>query len=878
MKSTLWLPIFLCLAVLALPVLSGAEVTTSRDDKGVWFIEGAESDSLHDVFQKMGYAVATDRLWQMEKYRRSANGTLAAIFGAGKDNEYLNQDILVRVTGYSDTELEEGFNALDAEARSMIQGYVDGVNLRIAEVTANPALLPYEFHALGRKLGLESALIPRDWTPEDVLAWEATLLRQFDPGAQARGQLDNARLIAYLQAAFGESTGAAMFNDLRWTNDPDAQTYIPGNSSGAQAAANKSKPVNVAANAAAATTTEAESEAEAGAEAGAEKTANGMPKTAGMSKGPDAVENMWAERVDTLKKINAYVKMGSYAWVISGDKTASGRPTIYSGPQMGFSVPVICQEGSIEAAGLKVSGMTIPGLPGIVIGRTPHHAWSMQVGHAHTVDYYFENPSDVSFHRMETIEVAGGADVNFPVYRSDHGPIISPRPYNPSTYEPAPDNPIVAWRYSHWGEEFETLKAFLNLARAESMDAFGEALRNVAVSQHFCYADRDGNIAYWMSGMDPVRPEGYDYRFPQGINGSPQAEWDDGNLQPLSSDRNTSQGFYCGWNNKSSQEVPNNPNNPSYYLGPFHRAHVLEKYLQSRGEVSFEQIRDLALHIATTDSIGRGGNPWAFVEDPFRRAVKNNATEARSQALAIMEDFDGHFVAGGESNWAAGKDRSDAWMLANTWIQEVIDLTFTDELGNANSGVYDPKAASADNNVYDADTDNAEKWDNPLVLFNVILHSLDADSALTNNYNWFDNLATPDTVEDAEWVIVTALDRALAALGSRPWGAGERGMIAFEHPLLGEAANPLHKMPFSSRSTYAHCVEMGGSGPERIASMFPLGQSGTILADASGEPDFDENFFSMTAVFDPFAYRDFPVFAGDDDDHDDDTCFIESLR
>ncbi|MFO7838492.1 MAG: CFI-box putative sorting motif-containing protein [Desulfosalsimonadaceae bacterium] len=38
----------------------------------------------------------------------------------------------------------------------------------------------------------------------------------------------------------------------------------------------------------------------------------------------------------------------------------------------------------------------------------------------------------------------------------------------------------------------------------------------------------------------------------------------------------------------------------------------------------------------------------------------------------------------------------------------------------------------------------------------------------------------------------------------------------------------------------------------------------------------------MTAVFDPFAYRDFPVFAGDDDDHDhdhdDDTCFIESLR
>jgi penicillin amidase len=40
---------------------------------------------------------------------------------------------------------------------------------------------------------------------------------------------------------------------------------------------------------------------------------------------------------------------------------------------------------------LNVSGMHIAGLPCIVIGRTPHHAWSMQVGHAHTVDYYMEN-------------------------------------------------------------------------------------------------------------------------------------------------------------------------------------------------------------------------------------------------------------------------------------------------------------------------------------------------------------------------------------------------------------------------------------------------------------------------------------------------------
>jgi len=114
MKRVYWLMVILLAAVIALPAASVAEVTTTRDDKGVWFIEGDKSDSLYDVFKDMGYAVATDRLWQMEKYRRSANGTLAEIFGPGEDNKFLNQDILVRVTGYSDTELSEGFDALDA--------------------------------------------------------------------------------------------------------------------------------------------------------------------------------------------------------------------------------------------------------------------------------------------------------------------------------------------------------------------------------------------------------------------------------------------------------------------------------------------------------------------------------------------------------------------------------------------------------------------------------------------------------------------------------------------------------------------------------------------------------------------------------------------
>jgi len=833
------------LLVFGFTLAADAAVTTTRDDKGVWFVKGEASDSIYDVFEAVGYAAATDRLWQAETFRRAANGNLAEILGP----DYLGQDMLVRMTGYSKAELTAGYGGLDAETREMIDGYVAGFNRRINDVTADPTQLPFEFHALARQLGLP-ILLPSLWTPEDVMAWEALMLRQFDPEAQRQGQLKNAALLKYLMTLFGQAQGMTMFNDLRWTNDPAATTYIP-------------KP-----------------EALTGV-SGAQVPAG--PSALSPASIPDAdlqavaeeMENRWADRRKKLEQINAYVAMGSYAWVISGDKTASGRPILYSGPQMGFDTPAIVSEGSIDAAGLKISGMAIAGLPGIVIGRTPHHAWSMQVGHAHTVDYYFEpSPSAVPAgyytSRQETIAVAGGAPVTLTVFRTPHGPVVNPMNFNPATYDAA-DGPIVSWRYSHWEKEFGTVTAFLDLAKAKSMDEFGAALRDVGVSQHFCYADKDGNIAYWMSGMDPVRPvtdgngQPVDWRFPQGMFGT-QTEWTP-DLKPLSSDRNTAQGFYAGWNSKTSPDYENSSNNPSYYFGPFHRAHVLEEYLSANDNLTFEQVRDLAADIAATDSFGSGGNPWAFVEDDFRAAVEDYPSDARTWAIGIMNGFDGHFPAGGKANWNTGPDRSDAWMLSDAWIRAALDLTFLDELG-ALPDEYNPEE---------------QQWNNSTVLFNVLLHALAGDGAsIRNNYDWFTNASDPEAPQTAEAVIVAALDAAIAKLGARPWGIDKRGEIEFNHAMFNNpplALNPLHTMPFASRSTYAHCVEMGKPGPVRIESMFPLGQSGNILAGVQGEPVFDANFFTMAPVFDTFAHRDFPVFAASEDacDDDDDSCFINTL-
>jgi len=761
-------------------------VTTTRDAKGVWFITGSEQDRLYNVFEAMGYAVAIDRLWQAETFRRTGRGRLAEIFGSTQ----LAQDSFVRTTGYSDQELQTGFASMDAESQEVINGYVAGFNRRIAEIRKDPSLLPFEFSAVGI-----TSITLEDWTYKDVLAWASLLMRNFDPEAQTQGQIDNAALYQGLVAGYGAEQGTRMFEDLRWVNDPDALTYIP-------------KPISP--------------HIAVGLRETTEKIQSPLminpPSFPDMTEVAKSMAEMRSTIDENLKKINAYVKMGSYAWAIKGSKTSSGNPIIYSGPQMGFTVPSIIGEGSIRAGVLNISGMQIAGLPCIVIGRTPHHAWSMQVGHAHTVDYYMESEAAMTLHRTETIKVAGGDDVVLPIYRTSHGPVVSA-------------NPVISWKYSHWGHEFKVVRAYLDIARATSMDQFGAAIELVAVSQHFTYADRDGNIAYWMAGRDPVRPYG-EWRLPQGAAGT-ALEWDSANLIPRSTDRNTSQGYYGGWNNKANAGYANSWNNLSYGFGKFHRAHVIDDYLSTNNNLTFDQVRDLALNIATTDSFGSGGNPWKVVSDDFITAV-NTAPDApnagRSAALALLAAWDGHFVDGGVGSWAAGTNRADAWILMDAWIKEVLRLTF-EEL----------------------DAFPTEK--NDLVLFNVLLHGL-RPGGINNYYDWFQNKLDPTAPQTANAIIVKALDNTLVTLGAQPWGTNQRGVIAYNHDMLGK----VWEMPFSSRSTYAHTIEYAGSGPVKIHSMFPLGESGSISVGGGGAPAFDANFFTMTDVYDGFVYRDFPLF------------------
>jgi penicillin amidase len=743
----------------------------------------------------------------MDLFRRQARGTLSELLGANLlGQDFLTADIFMRNTMYSDSELTELFEGLSEEGQTVLQAYSNGVNRRIMEIYSDFLLMPFEYWAgsiltfLQMNLGYNT--LPQPWTPNDSIAWMALMQRFFDPeGSGATGQLDNYALLQTWSHVYG-AEGPAMFADMRWLNDPSAQTMIPTMGKAHRVGKSSIPIIDV----------------------------DAYPD---MRQAADRLRSRFEQRDRALEAIGAKVGMGSYAWAVSGDKTASGNPIMYSGPQMPFWTPSICVEGSIRGGGYEVSGMAFPGAPAILIGRTPHHSWSMQVGHAHTLDYFLEAPQSVFLDRVETFYPAGGEPVQVTYYRSHHGPIVEPFPYDPEN----PPAIIVSYAYAHWGREAKGIEGFLQLAKAKSIEEFDQGVEMLAVSQHSTYADRDGNIAYWMSGWDPIRAPGVDPRFPQIGDGS--QEWT-GERRPRAHATNPEQGYFGGWNNKASADYMNAPN--SAYYGPFHRAHVIDEYLASHDNLTYEEVRDLALNIATTDSFGAGGNTWAWIADAFKAAVAANSTPDRDAAIAMLDAWDGHFVAGGPSEWRFGMLRADAWVLQDAWIKEVLRLTFEDEF--MMSGM---------------DWSQQSKF----ILFNVLIRALQGSAAtLPTYYNWFQDKSGSGKPTDAAEIIVLALDNVIADMGLGPYEA-PRGTIDYTHDLLSKldpAFEAWHSTPFSSRSTYAHVVEYGENGPVRIESMFPLGQSGALYYNGTLSPTFDPNYVTMIPAYDSFMPRPFPLF------------------
>ncbi len=132
--------------------LSGltANVTVVRDSFAIPHIY---AENEHDLYVAVGYAMAQDRLWQMDLLRRVTQGRLAEIFG----KELVDADFLFRALRFTEKS-RKIFAGSDPAMRSCVEAFADGVNQFIRQAGDK---LPPEFGILGYQ--------PEPWLPEHSL-------------------------------------------------------------------------------------------------------------------------------------------------------------------------------------------------------------------------------------------------------------------------------------------------------------------------------------------------------------------------------------------------------------------------------------------------------------------------------------------------------------------------------------------------------------------------------------------------------------------------------------------------------------------------------------------------------------------------------------
>jgi len=179
-----------------------AGVTIVRDRYGVPSVRALND---RDAWFGAGYAVAQDRLVELELFRRSAHGRLSEVLGEG----CLESDVVARRDYYTAAELRGQLRRLPATPRARFDAYADGVNAWMARVAADPALRPREFGALN--------LTPAPWTAVDSAAIGAQLARTV-PSGDGR-ELENWRALRAL--------GRGRFARLLPLRQPGAPATVP---------------------------------------------------------------------------------------------------------------------------------------------------------------------------------------------------------------------------------------------------------------------------------------------------------------------------------------------------------------------------------------------------------------------------------------------------------------------------------------------------------------------------------------------------------------------------------------------------------------------------------------------------------------------------
>jgi penicillin G amidase len=398
-----------------------------------------------------------------------------------------------------------------------------------------------------------------------------------------------------------------------------------------------------------------------------------------------------------------------------------------------------------------VIGSTLPGVPGVVLGRNERIAWGFTNTGPDVQDLYIEKlDASGGYHAPggprpfqvveETIRVKGGETEKLRVRISRHGPVISD--VSKAAQDEAPRGHVIAFAWTALAEDDRSAQAALNFARAREWNDFLVAARDFqSPQQNIVYADVEGNIGFVAAGRVPQRLAANDLK---GMAPAPgwleKYDWA-GSIpfEQLPLSFNPASGAIVTANHRITP--PGYPNFISSEWQPPYRADRIQQLLDATPKhtaQSFARIQADVTSLAMRELL------------PKLLATRPRSEEAR-QALALLAKWDGTMAP----------DRPEP-LIASAWWRELARAIYADELGDVFRQNWQMRAQFI-GNVLSGDTGLAR---------------------------WCDDVRTP-AIETCDEVLAQSLDAALADLSKRyganqaKWRWGDAHIARHEHRPFG---------------------------------------------------------------------------------------------
>jgi penicillin amidase len=410
-------------------------------------------------------------------------------------------------------------------------------------------------------------------------------------------------------------------------------------------------------------------------------------------------ENLFEEQaVQTAQRVPALSPgLGhSNNWVISGDKSKSGAAMLANDPHLGLTTPGVWYLARLSYDNQTIRGVTIPGIPGVIIGRNNQISWGFTTTTADNEDVYIErlnkdNPEQYmtpsgwqTFNaREETFKVRFSDEVTRTIKSSRHGPIL---PQELLSEGAQLEGSVLAISSVAHQKTDLTMSFFIQMNHAKNLDDVNSAAPFYSLPTHnMVVADIAGNIGYFMVGATPLRGENHQSKGAFPVDGS-VAENDWLGLVPYDERprvRNPLGGQIITANGQVTPEGYKH-NITSNWQDPG-RAHRIEQQMNNYEKHDVESFSQMQLDVGSTKT--------SSMLNILKQAEPTRELDKR--ALSLLNSWDGAY-----------SDDAPQPAIYAAWTMALSDKIYEDELGQ----LFQDYRGRRHQVIRDAFTGNLSSW------------------------------------------------------------------------------------------------------------------------------------------------------------------------